>query len=166
MIPKRGNPWIYLNYATLKEHKLRNDVVESALAKWLGEHEGVEAVFTKSQMLKEEAKEPSEVEMMVRRSFYADCSGDVMVITKPYYVFGPPKLSKNPDKWPTYRAMHGTPHAYDTHVPLLVMGPRIEPGVRDDRIVPQVMAAILAEALAVPRPKDAGYAVPAKLFKK
>lgn len=166
MIPKRGNPWIYLNHATLKELKLRNEVVESALAKWLGENEGIEAVFTRSQMLKEEAKEPSELHKSVRRSFHADCSGDVMVITKPYYVFGPPTLSKNPDKWPTYRAMHGTPHAYDTHVPLLVMGPRIEPGVREDRIVPQTMAAILAEALVVSRPKDSEFGLPAKLFKK
>ena len=66
----------------------------------------------------------------VKRSFYPECSGDVMVVLKPYYLFSPPLLSMNPDKLPTYRTSHGTPHAYDTHVPLLVMGPRIKPGQR------------------------------------
>jgi len=90
----------------------------------------------------------------------------VMVVIKPYHLFSPPTLTKNPDKLPTYRTSHGTPHPYDTHVPLLVMGPRIQPGERGERIVPQTMASILSEALGVPRPKDAEYAVPAGLFKR
>ena len=57
------------------------------------------------------------------------------------------------------------PHDYDTHVPLMVMGPRIVPGVREDRVAPQMMASILAEALGVPAPKDAQYPVADGLFK-
>ena len=89
-----------------------------------------------------------------------------MVILKPYYMFSPLNLSKNPDKYPTYRAAHGMPHPLDTHVPLMVLGPRIAPGVRDAKIAPQTMAGILAEALNVPAPKDMRYRVPEGLFKR
>src|SRR5262249_23097975 len=118
----------------------------------------------RTEMLK--GNNGSDLFMTVKRSFHPDCSGDVMVILKPYHMFSPPNLAENPEKNATYRATHGTPHPYDTHVPLLVMGPRIRPGVRDERIVPQTMASILSEALGVPRPPDAEYATPAGLFKK
>jgi hypothetical protein len=45
------------------------------------------------------------------------------------------------------------------------MGPRIVPGTRDERIAPQAMASILADALGVPHPKDATYGTPGGLFK-
>ena len=141
--------------------------VETALAKWYSEQPGILQAFTRTQMLSNDFKEePSELFKSVKGSFHPDCSGDVMLVIKPYHLFSPPTLSKNPEKWTTYRTTHGTPHPYDTHVPLLVMGPRIEPGVRDQLVRPQAMASILAEALRVPAPKDAAYAVPAGLFKK
>ncbi|MBI3822089.1 MAG: alkaline phosphatase family protein [Planctomycetes bacterium] len=161
--PRRGNPWVYFNYETLKELKLTRTEVETALAKWYNEQPGIEWAFTRTQMMdpkNEEAKELPKFFTNVKRSFHPDCSGDVMVILKPYYTFSPPTLSENPEKWSTYRAAHGTPHAYDTHVPLLVLGPRIKAGERDQRVVPQIMASILSEALALPRPKDSEYPAP------
>jgi predicted AlkP superfamily pyrophosphatase or phosphodiesterase len=165
-LPRKSNPWIYLNRATIKELKLRQQDVETALATWLTAQPGIERAFTRTELMAEEPKEASELFKSVKRSFHPDGSGDVMVILKPYYLFSPPTLSKNLEKLATYRTTHGTPHPYDTHVPLLVMGPRIVPGVRDTRIVPQTMASILAEALGVPPPNGAEYAVPAGLFKK
>jgi predicted AlkP superfamily pyrophosphatase or phosphodiesterase len=164
--PKRSNAWVYLNRGTLKELKLQQSEVEAALAKWLTGQPGVERAFTRTELLREETKEPTELFLSVQRSFRPDCLGDVMVVLKPYHILSPPNLSKNPDKYPSYRASHGMPHAYDTHVPLLVMGPRVVPGERDARIAPQAMASILAEALGVPAPKDASYPLPAGLFKK
>lgn len=167
LIPlKRSTAWVYFNHETLKELKLPQADVELALAQWYNEQPGIERAFTRTEMMREDAKEPTELMMQVRRSFHPDCSGDVMVVLKPYHIFSSPSQSKNPDKNPTYRATHGSPHAYDTHVPLLVMGPRIEPGTRDTLVTPQAMASILAEALSVPRPKDASYPLPDGLFKK
>lgn len=168
VVPKRGNPWIYFNYATLRELNLKHEDVEVALKGYLQKHPGIERVFTRSEMMNprnEETKEQVPFFYQTKRSFHPDCSGDVMVILKPYHLFSPPNLSSQPDKYTTYRASHGTPHEYDTHVPLLVIGPRIVPGVRDQRIAPQAMASILAEALGVPRPKDADYPLPERLFK-
>ena len=119
--------------------KLKNADVENALATWYDEQSGILKAFTRTQMLSDKA-EATALYKSVKLSFRADCSGDVMVVVKPYHQFSPPTLSKNPEKWTTYRTTHGTPHPYDTHVPLLVMGPRIQPGVREDRIAPQAMA--------------------------
>jgi len=166
ILPKRGNAWVYFNYATLEELKLKKSDVEKALADWYNTLPGIERAFTRTELMREEAKEQTELFHMVQRSFHPDCSGDVMVILKPHHIFSPPNLSKNPAKYPTYRATHGMPHFYDTHVPLMVMGPRIAPGQRDDKSAPQVMASILAEALGVEAPKDASYPLPEGLFKK
>ncbi len=165
IVPRRMNTWVYFNHETLKELKLKQADVERSLADWFSAQPGIERAFTRTEM-EADAKDASELHRMVRRSYYAECSGDVMVIAKPYHIFSPPNLSDNPTKYPNYRATHGMPHAYDTHVPLLVMGPRIEPGTRDQRIAPQSMASILATALGVPAPKDATYPVPDGLFKK
>ena len=165
ILPKRGNSWVYFNYATLDELKLKRSDVEKALADWYKTQAGVEQAFTRTELMREEAKEQTELFRQVQRSFHPDCSGDVMVILKPYHIFSE-SPAKNPTKNPSYRATHGMPHSYDTHVPLMVMGPRIEPGVRDTKIAPQAMASIVAEALNVPAPKDATYRLPEGLFKK
>jgi hypothetical protein len=164
---KRQNAWVYFNHAVLDDLKLRQPVVERALVDWLKTQPGIEDAFARTDVLDANAEaDRSPVFKMVKRSFHPDCSGDVMVILKPYHIFSPPNLSENPKKNPNYRASHGMPHEYDTHVPLLVMGPRVEPGMRETRIAPQAMASILAEALGVPAPKDADYPTPAGLFKK
>lgn len=59
---------------------------------------------------------------------------------------------------------HGTPHDYDTHVPLLVYGPGIRSGVRHDAVTPQAAAVILAHALGIKPPAKADVDVPADLF--
>jgi predicted AlkP superfamily pyrophosphatase or phosphodiesterase len=163
---KSGSAWVYFNHATLKEQKLQQHDVEATLAAWYREQPGILEAFTRTDVMRNDMKESSELMLQVRRSFHPDCSGDVMVVLKPYHMFSPPNLSDNPTKNPTYRATHGSPHPYDTHVPLIVMGPRIEPGTRDTLVTPQAMASILAEALGVPAPKDADYPVPEGLFKK
>lgn len=166
-MPKKSNTWVYLNHATLRELKLTPEKVETALAGWYDEQPGIEKAFTRTAMLNAKTNtEQTELFRSVQRSFHPDCSGDVMVIIKPYHLFSPATLSKNPEKLTSYRTTHGTPHPYDTHVPLLVLGPRIQPGTRDGRVTPQAMASILAEALGVPPPAGADYPVPPGLFKK
>ena len=168
IVPKKSNAWIYLNYATLKELKLAQVDVETALAGWLTAQPGIERAFTRTQMMKpaNDDNVPHPLFASVKRSFHPDCSGDVMAILKPYHLFSPATLTKNPEKLTAYRTSHGTPHPYDTHVPLLVMGPRIQPGERDERVAPQTMASILAEALGVPPPASAEHPAPKGLFKK
>ena len=58
---------------------------------------------------------------------------------------------------------HGAPYDYDTHVPLLVYGPGIRGGVREEPTTPQAIASIFAKWLNVRRPKDAAFPIPETL---
>jgi len=90
----------------------------------------------------------------LRRSFHAERCGDVGIVLKPYYLlYG--RLSGT---------THGTPHPYDTHVPLLVVGPGVRAGVRPDAVTPEAAAAILAQALGIAAPAKAEAGVPEKLL--
>ncbi len=159
------NPWVYLNYEQLKELNLKQSDVEKVLADWYNAQSGVKMAYTRTQMLEPERDSDSEELKMMRRSFDPAASGDVMLVLEPYHLFLPAILTKDPEKADAYQTTHGSPHPYDTFVPLLVMGPRIIPGEHSERIAPQAMAAILAEALRV-NPPSRDYPLPAGLFAK
>jgi len=165
-VPNKYNPWIYLNRPLLRELNLEHPKVERVLADWMSKQTGISNAFTRTEIISPDAAEPGSHLDMVRKSFRPEASGDVMVVLEKYHLFSSPLLSKDPAKIESYRTTHGTLHAYDTHVPLLVMGPRIQPGNRSDRIAPQAMAAILAECLRIPPPNGAEFPVPPDLFKK
>ncbi len=162
--PKKSvDPWLYLNQATLREQGVRPTAAEQVLADWLRTQPSIEAAFTRTQMLSGARLSP--LGERVRQSFRPEASGDVMVVLKPYCLLSPPLTSASP-KTLAYRTTHGSPHAYDTHVPLLVYGPSVAPGPRSERVTPQAIASILAEALRLPRPAGAEAPVPAGLFGK
>jgi hypothetical protein len=160
--PKKSNAWVYLNRATIKEQGLTDAEVETALAGWLAQQPGIGAAFTRTQLRGKDRLDDPLAEAM-RKSFHPDRSGDVMVIPRPYHILSTPL---NVAKSLSFRTTHGTPHPYDTHVPLLVFGPRVVPGRRADRVTPQAVASILAAAVGIPPPADADAPVPAGLFRE
>jgi len=153
---------IYLNQALLKELKLPSERVERALADWLVKQPGVRSAYTRAQLAAGKIADDPFAESELK-SFHPDRSGDVTVLLKPYWQISKPITS---DKMVAYRTTHGSPYEYDTHVPLFVMGPGIGPGLHDERVPPQVVAAILAQALGIPPPNQADYGVPRALFDK
>jgi predicted AlkP superfamily pyrophosphatase or phosphodiesterase len=159
-MPKKINTWVYFNQATLRTLGVPQPDAERALADWLVKQQGVQAAFTRTELLKAPLTDP--IGRMVQRSFHPDASGDVLVVLKPYYVLSQPISSP---KTAAYRTTHGSPHPYDTQVPLIVMGPQIVPGVRTERVTPQAMASILARAMGVPPPTGAEASVPEGLFR-
>jgi hypothetical protein len=144
--------WLYLNRALLERHKLKQSDVEAALADWLRKQPGVQNVYTRTQLL---AGPPADdaVGRSVWLSFYPERSGDVRIIEKPYHLLTTRQTGTN----------HGTPHPYDTHVPLLVYGSDVRPGVRRETVTPLSIAAILAHALGV-RPPPKAAPLPEALF--
>src|SRR5262249_20202385 len=128
--------------------------VEEALAAWLRQQPGIQTAYTRTQLIKGVAGD-DRVGQMVRRSFHPERSGDVLVVLKPYHLISPP-LGTGTN--------HGTPHDYDTHVPLLVLGPGVPARVRTDPVTPQACAAILAHALGIRPPPAAEAPLPGGLF--
>jgi hypothetical protein len=147
------NGWFHLNQPALRARGLAPAEVEAALANWLKQQPDIQSVYTRSELLSGLASD-DKMGAMVSRSFYPDRCGDVAYVAKPYHL--------------VYNlltgTMHGTPHPYDTHAPLLVYGPTVRPGTRQEPVTPQACAAILAHALGIKPPAMNEYPVPEGLF--
>ncbi len=129
--------WVYLNHDLLKSKGLKSEEVEEALAGWLARQEGVQATYTRTQLLAGVA-EDDRVGQMVRRSFHPDRAGDVAVVVKPYYIV-----------WNLTGTTHGSPNTYDRHVPLLVYGAGLRSGVHEEAVRPEDAVTMLRRALRI-----------------
>lgn len=134
-------PSVYLNRRLLAERKLYAADVERVLAQWLGKQPGIQTAYTRQQLGADLPKE-DRVGRMVRRSFHPERSGDVIIVTQPYWLL---------TSYPT-GTTHGAPHLYDTHVPLLVFGPDVRPSKPEAAVTPLAVAPILAHLLGIPPP--------------
>jgi predicted AlkP superfamily pyrophosphatase or phosphodiesterase len=143
----------YLDGDVLRRRGLKQPAVERVLAEALKQEPGIQTAWTRTELLRGMPKD--DVGRAVWRSFHPQRSGDVLPVLKPYYLPGEPLGTGT---------THGTPHAYDTHVPLLVYGPGVRPGVRQGAVTPQAVAAILAHGLGISAPDRAEAPLPDDLF--
>jgi hypothetical protein len=128
--------------------------VEQALADWLGEQAGVQAAYTRRALA--DAFEGSDTgRQMVARSFQPERCGDIYVVLQPYCL---------PSAVTGTGTTHGSPWEYDTHVPLVVYGTGVQPGIRQTRVSPLSAAPILAKSAQVEPPSGAVAPVPEGLF--
>jgi predicted AlkP superfamily pyrophosphatase or phosphodiesterase len=150
---KGGVVWGYLNHALLEKRGLKQAEVEQALADWLEKQPGIQKVFTRTQLVKGLPKDDS-LGQSVLKSFSPGRSGDLVIIPKPYTLIWEKLLGTG----------HGTPHEYDTHVPLLIFGPGVKPGIYKDAITPQAAPAILAKLLGIKPPEKAEAEAPESML--
>jgi hypothetical protein len=83
----------------------------------------------------------------VARTLHRERSPDVFIVQEPYWY-----LYKNKDE---FDGMHGSPHAFDAHVPLLFLGAGIAPGRHARRVSPADIAPTLAHLLGIEPPAAA-----------
>jgi hypothetical protein len=143
----------YLNQDMLRRRGLEQAAAEKVLAEALKKEPGIQTAYTRTELLRGEPADA--IGRSVWQSFHPERSGDVLPVLQPYYIPGEPWLTGT---------THGTPHPYDTHVPLLVYGPEVRAGVRQEAVTPQAVAAILAHGLRVATPAQAEAPLPAGLF--
>ena len=146
---------IYLNDRVCTARGISPNAVAKELADWLATQPGILVGYTRTQLLGP-IPESDSIGRRVQKSFHPERSGDVLFVPKPYYFISGPKTGTT----------HGTPHQYDTHVPLVAFGPGIGGGQRDSAVTPQAAAAILAHALGVPAPAKAEAPLPEGLFSR
>ena len=155
-------PYIYLNQRLLTAKNLKTADVAAALAAYVREQDGVLRVFTHADLNPRDVAKNDAIAQRVLRAFHPDRSGDLYVVLKPYHLISALALGDNFATGTT----HGSPHEYDTHVPLLVFGPGIPGGKRDEAVTPLHSAAIGAYFLGAKPPKDAEYGLPKTLIEK
>lgn len=150
-----ANDQIYLDLEQAKERKADPEEVERAAGEAALSVPGIAGYFTRAQLL-EGRMPPGPVARRVLNGFNRARSGDVCLVTKPFY-FVAEGLGTT----------HGSPYGYDTHVPLVLSGAGIRPGryatdCSPSDITPTVavllgveapplaVGRVLAEALAAP----------------
>jgi predicted AlkP superfamily pyrophosphatase or phosphodiesterase len=121
-----------------------NTVADAARAALTAEP-AIAAAYTRTELAaKSRAGEPFFNQMT--KSWNQDLSGDVQYALKPYWMMT--SSSSN--------TTHGSPHTYDTNVPILLYGPKwFKPGRQDTRVEVVDIAPTLARVLGVPAPSAA-----------
>ena len=106
------------------------------------EERGIEVVYTRAEFESGSRAGAPAFESM-RNAWHRDLSGDLQVGLKPYWMYGSG----------TTMTTHGSHHAYDTNVPILIYGPSwISPGRVDKPVEVVDIAPTLARILRVPAP--------------
>ena len=80
----------------------------------------------------------------MRLSFHRERSPDVIFVLQPYFM----------DRSERTGVTHGSPYAYDQHVPLCWFGAGIKPARSGERVAVEDLAATLARLLSVPAPAE------------
>ncbi|HSE26096.1 MAG TPA: alkaline phosphatase family protein [Pyrinomonadaceae bacterium] len=132
---------IYLNYAALKRDGISTDEVEQVIGRAALTVPGIARYFTRSQLQRGAASFTDPIERRVLHGFYPSRSGDVILLAEPYKYLAE-----------TITATHGSPYAYDTNVPTIIMGAEIIPGRYYEPAAPSDIAPTLAAILGITAP--------------
>ncbi|KAB8042710.1 alkaline phosphatase family protein [Janthinobacterium aquaticum] len=141
LVMTQSLPNIYLDYELAAKQGVKRADLEDAAARFLLQQDGLAQVYTRTQM--EAGAVATRMDLLMRRAWNRQLSGDLMVVTKPAWYFGKGVGGTS----------HGTPYTYDTNVPLMVYGPRwIKPGSYGQYAEVVDIAPTLAHLLRVRQP--------------
>jgi predicted AlkP superfamily pyrophosphatase or phosphodiesterase len=133
---------VALNAPLLAQKGVDRRELEEEARRLLLAEEGIAAVFTRTE-LEGSATPDRPFLAQVRNTWHRERSADLQVVLKPYWMFSSSSSATT----------HGSPHSYDTHVPLLFYGPRwVKPGRIDAHAQVADLAPTLARILGVPPP--------------
>jgi predicted AlkP superfamily pyrophosphatase or phosphodiesterase len=134
---------LLLNEGLIAEQKLASADVQAAVKAELLKMPGVAAAYTLDQILgsSTEGWLPA-----VRKSWHAGRSAQVQFVTQPGWI----------PSWRPGGSTHGSPHRYDTHVPLMFWGPGyVGQGEEKARVEVADLAPSLAAVMGLRAPAQA-----------
>jgi predicted AlkP superfamily pyrophosphatase or phosphodiesterase len=138
----KSGPAPYFNYDLIRQKKLSHEEVENAAAEAVRAVPHIYRVYTRSQ-LRAGRVLTDLVDRRVANGFHHERGSDLFVVSEPYWLFEARGTS------------HGTPYNYDSHVPVILMGPGIKPGRYVNRAAVNDIAPTLATLLDVETPSGA-----------
>jgi predicted AlkP superfamily pyrophosphatase or phosphodiesterase len=141
--------------------KLQNDhaamqaVLDAALAQ-----PGVAAVY-RSEELRDRPATESPTLRAFAYSYFPGRSGDLFIVPKPYWLLDNTPIGKPR----SYATGHGVPYNYDQHVPILLMGFGIQPGLYFQPVTPADIAPTFAALCGITLASRDGHVL-AEVLKK
>lgn len=134
----RSGPTMYLNYDLMRQMKLDPKEVRAVAATALRAFPHIARVYTREDLLTMAPRD--KVDRRVRAGFNEARGGDIYPVTEPYFTYGKDAAS------------HGSPYNYDSHVPLILMGPGLKAGRYATGAAVNDIAPTLATLLDVETP--------------
>jgi predicted AlkP superfamily pyrophosphatase or phosphodiesterase len=126
-----SGPAPYFNLQLIHEKNLSYIEVQEFAADVLRSVPHIFRVYTRQQLMFGSLLNDM-VDRRVRAGFHTERSSDIEVVSDPYWLFEAAGTS------------HGTPWNYDTHVPLIIMGPGMKAGYYDDEVAVNDLAPTLS----------------------
>jgi len=136
-------PYLYLDEEKIAAAGLDPVKIEARVAEAVTEMEGIEIAVSTKQLA---AQEGTLLLEQIRRNHHPIRSGDIYVAQSPYWFLFDEGAIAN---------MHGSPWRYDTHVPIIFVGPGIEAQKVHRQVHPVDVAPSLAAALGMSPPAAA-----------
>jgi arylsulfatase A-like enzyme len=129
----------YFNLRLIREKGLERAEVERVAAEAAAGIPHVAHVYTRTQLLL--GQTPGDlISRRVAASFHARRSGDLEIVLDPYWIRSGSGTT------------HGSPYSYDSHIPLVFMGPGIEAGRYVRPVALNDLAPTLATLLEIETP--------------
>jgi len=133
---------LVLDHKLIDERKVDRLAVQEEARALLLKEEGIAAVYTRDE-LAGNTRAGAPLFDPMRKSWHAQRSGDLQVALAPYWMFTSSSSITT----------HGSPHPYDTNVPILFYGPRwVKRGMVSERVEVSGVAPTLAGMLQIPPP--------------
>jgi predicted AlkP superfamily pyrophosphatase or phosphodiesterase len=140
LVPFTSASGLVLDRKLLAARALDANAVAEAARSFIATDPAISAAYTRRE-LESGSRAGAPLFDQMRKSWHKDVSGDVQYALAPGWM-----ASSNP-------ATHGSPHPYDTHVPMLFWGPQwVQAGQRTQRVEVVDIAPTLAGVLGVPAP--------------
>jgi hypothetical protein len=136
-------PSFYLDEEVILKYGIRREEVESTITSALLKTGIVEAVYTQGQLMYGTGGQDA-YWGFYRNSFFQPRSPHVIGRLKKYTYLG---------DYPGGTG-HGTPYEYDTHVPIVILGPGIPVGAYPNPCGPEDIAPTLAQLLGLSFPQE------------
>jgi predicted AlkP superfamily pyrophosphatase or phosphodiesterase len=147
LIESFTNPYVYLNPEEIADAGLDAEEVEAAVARELQALPGI-ALAVSSSALRAGALPDTKISRAVRANFHPDRSGDIYVVFEPHWFVAD-------FDGLTVASAHGSPWTYDSHVPIIIAGAGVTPGVVQRRVETVDVAATIAAKMRTNPPSGA-----------
>ena len=144
-MPRILTPYLYLDNKALAEAKLEPKVVEDFVAQELMKLPGIAYAQTRNSLLTGRMAE-NPLQVQIRRNFHPARSGNIHMVQEPYwFLHSTDEAAKM--GLSSLAAIHGSPWAYDTFVPIFFAGHGVPAQKITRRVAPSDIAATLATYL-------------------
>ena len=150
LILTHSHPYLYLNYAAMREAKLDPAVVERFVTAEVIKLPGIAYAMSRSQLIDGDYAD-APMQRQIRRNFHFDRSGSVHLIPEQYwFLHSTDEAAKM--GLSGLAAIHGSPWTYDTYVPIFFAGHKIPAQRIPRRVSPTDIAPTIASYLGIKPP--------------